>query len=546
MQEAFRMIFRRFATNINASMLIMTAIGVPVLLILASLVVDVGRAYQTQTRLSFAADAGALAGAITFTERQQVGPSQRTALKYYAANLPKQFASTLPLTKITVDPSIGLVIVTPETTVPVYLHAHNDMNVSARAAAIGGTSSSSALPLEVSLVLDVTTSMAKNNKMQGMKEAAKTLIDVVLDANPQARIALVPFNNFVRLDTKAHNYERWLNEKQITRFYQYTAHINNDDPARPLPKWRGCLINNLPPADTDDFSYRNKGLIPFNEDMWVNDKLGLSPVELTARQRQPHAAPTGIVPVAYEDAMRHPMFIPISERNNDPIGAGRSYGVDDSCILPSIVPLSRDKTLLKNRIEAIANAGYGWPGFGTSGTIGSFGMLWGWRAISPLWKNEWPAVSEGLPADYQDTKKALVFLTDGLGEMPGTLDYTWSFGAYGNGAIWANPSMARRQYTWASYGLTARTYEQADLELDERLKKVCDTIRSKTDITVYSIGFDVLGQPGGAERAQRVLGDCASKPDTFHLVSTNQQLRQLFQQIGEGLLTQDSNVHLVE
>jgi Flp pilus assembly protein TadG len=541
---AFRMIFRRFAANTDANFLIMTAIGTSLLLLLSSLVIDVGRAYQTQTRLSFAADAAALAGAITFTEQQQVNSSKQTALKYYAANLPEQFASTLPLTKIIVDPGTGLVTVIPTTSMPVYLQSRPDMGVSARAAAVGGGASSASTPLEVSLVLDVTTSMAKNNKMQGMKDAAKTLVDMMLDANAQARIALVPFNNFVRLPNETQDYERWLNEQHRTRFYQLSDLFNGNAPG-PLPKWRGCLINNLPPADTDDYSYRQRPLIPFNEDAaWADRRYNLAPVQLSSI-RSPARSHGAKLKTAASSHFQHSLLHLAAERDGvqEKGGVGGLPIPDDLCNLPTIVPLTKDKQLLTQHIDAFRNTGYGTPNWGSSGTIGSFGVLWGWRTISPQWKNEWPTVAKGLPADYRQTKKALVFLTDGLGEMPGLADYSRSKGAYGSGERWMHPAL---HYTWASYGFNAKTYEQADLELDERLKKVCNTIKNKTDITIYSIGFDVLGQPGGAERAQRVLGECASQPETFHLVAGNQQLRQLFKQIGEGLLVQDSNVRLVE
>jgi len=92
----------------------------------------------------------------------------------------------------------------------------------------------------------------EEQQMQGMKDAANELIDVVLNSN-SARIALVPFNNFVRLPNENNNYEHWLNDQHRTRFYQLTdiftggktRHCSNG----------GCLVNNLPPADTDDYSH---------------------------------------------------------------------------------------------------------------------------------------------------------------------------------------------------------------------------------------------------------------------------------------------------
>jgi len=53
---------------------------------------------------------------------------------------------------------------------------------------------------EVSIMLDVTGSMA-GSKLSALKDAANDLIDIIVDANSQTKIAIVPFSEDVRLPT---------------------------------------------------------------------------------------------------------------------------------------------------------------------------------------------------------------------------------------------------------------------------------------------------------------------------------------------------------
>jgi hypothetical protein len=55
---------------------------------------------------------------------------------------------------------------------------------------------------EISIMLDVTGSMA-GSKLLALKDAANDLIDIILEANSETKIAIVPFSEDIRLPTSA-------------------------------------------------------------------------------------------------------------------------------------------------------------------------------------------------------------------------------------------------------------------------------------------------------------------------------------------------------
>jgi hypothetical protein len=212
------------------------------------------------------------------------------------------------------------------------------------------------------------------------------------------------------------------------------------------------------------------------------------------------------------------------------------------CDLPSIVPLTNDKSGLLALIDSFSNNGYGNAQLGLSGTVPGVGMLWGWRTLSPRWKGLWPDGAVDTPADNGQTVKTIVFLTDGLGEMPGILGTTIGYGAFGypNGALGKHAG-----YTWDKYGINAQTFEDADLALDDKWRSVCSAIKQAAGINVYTIGFDVLGQPGGETRAKKLLEYCASAASNVYMAANNAELKDAFEEIANSLLN-DPKVKIVE
>ncbi len=71
-----------------------------------------------------------------------------------------------------------------------------------------------------------------------------------------------------------------------------------------------------------------------------------------------------------------------------------------------MLPLTESKTTVESAIESMKARGC---------TRFDVGTAWGWRAISPRWREIWEDVESDLPADYRSPKirKAVVIMTDG-------------------------------------------------------------------------------------------------------------------------------------
>jgi hypothetical protein len=307
------------------------------------------------------------------------------------------------------------------------------------------------------------------------------------------------------------------------------------------------LLNNLPPYDVDDISYRQKRLLPINSDIASIDYYNNLPSLSLIRYRQKNKERT------------NPLLWKIQERG----GGGNSYEGDrndGSCILPSIIPLGRDKDRLTRYVDSFWQDGYG--AGAASGTIGSVGLLWGWRSISPLWTDEWFTAPKGFPKAYKSgNKKALVFLTDGVSEIPFNAGNGYGIGAYGYAPGYdVNPGgQAMKPYDWNKYGFNVpekvSELYKGDYVLDERMRMVCDNIKAKTDITLYVVGFGLSNSGDAVTRARNTLEYCASNPGTFFRGEDNESLKNIFRKISESIsaggtgssvTTPTSGVRLVE
>lgn len=154
----------------------------------------------------------------------------------------------------------------------------------------------------------------------------------------------------------------------------------------------------------------------------------------------------------------------------------------------SIVPLTSNKTTLKNTINSLTANG---------GTAGPLGTAWAWYMISPLWAGVWGTASA--PAPYADLttlnsngspklRKFAVLMTDGDYNIMNGDDVSQS---------------------------TANTAAQT----------LCTNMKAK-GIEVYTVGFQLSGK-----KAKTLLTNCASSTDKFYDASSNAQLQAAFRDI---------------
>jgi hypothetical protein len=229
------------------------------------------------------------------------------------------------------------------------------------------------------------------------------------------------------------------------------------------------------------------------------------------------------------------------------------------CLIPPIKPLTDNKNDIVAHLQSfeIDEVNFNSQGnFGIAGTIGQFGMLWAWRTLSPEWKGLWSIdkTPADRPADFgKEVYKAIIYLSDGKGEIPE------EYGAYGNKistipasnegesslyetflakALVANKTSryldaAWKQFDWTAHGLKAKTYKEADKELDTKLADLCNVIRKEPAISVFTVGFDVLN--AGGQEAVDALTGCATTPKHAYIVADAAELQDAFKKIVRDL-----------
>lgn len=191
-------------------------------------------------------------------------------------------------------------------------------------------------------------------------------------------------------------------------------------------------------------------------------------------------------------------------------GNNSNYSNSGSCTSPSeeILPLTTNKTLLKERIDAFTAGG---------STAGALGTAWAWYLLSPKWNSIWPTGSKA--GSYADLtvlgpkgtpklQKIAVLMTDGIYNTTGG----------------------------TSYGDTS---SQATT-ISQTAGDLCTAMKA-AGVKVYTVGF----QLGGSQLAIDTLRNCASTaPEDppgmssyFFNAANGDELKAAFRQIALQLTT---------
>jgi hypothetical protein len=317
--------------------------------------------------------------------------------------------------------------------------------------AAGGNSESN---LEVSVMLDVTGSM-QGDKILDLKDAAKDLIDIIVwsdQSEHTSRVAIAPFAPAVNVG-------------------DYFKAVTNEDP------------NGSPPVYSYPSScYKKNGKL---KDSCEGDSDYLVSPGYKARSRCV-VERTGTYE-AKEDAPASGKWIP---------SWNAVTGSNSTSCTPavSIVPLTADKTKLKDTIDQFSASG---------ATAGAVGTGWAWYLISPEWSTIWPAASR--PAPYADITtlgpmgqpklmKIAVLMTDG--------EYNTYQGKDASGST-----------------------------VSTKAKALCTNMKAK-GILVYTVGFQL-----DTDLAKQTMLNCATDSSYAYNAGDGEELRQAFRDIALKIAT---------
>jgi hypothetical protein len=182
-----------------------------------------------------------------------------------------------------------------------------------------------------------------------------------------------------------------------------------------------------------------------------------------------------------------------------------SLSANTSCPPAVVTPMTNVKATLTTAIGNLKAAG---------NTILPTGLVWGWRMLSPDWRNQWGGTMDAnnLPLDYDEplSQKAVIFMTDGINDVDP------DYGPYG-------PLSA------GNLGTTNESTAET-VKLRDKTLAVCNSLKSK-GVIIYTI---VFGNESNAA-TKTMLKTCASEDDFFFDSPSKAALQSAFRAIGDSL-----------
>ena len=183
-----------------------------------------------------------------------------------------------------------------------------------------------------------------------------------------------------------------------------------------------------------------------------------------------------------------------------------TLGPNQLCPNEAILPLSNNKTTIRNKVQALVPHG---------ATNTAIGAMWGYRALSPA-----APFTEG--AEYSDKKwrKAVVIMTDGENDI---LTRNSHWGSTGTSYGFASEERM---------GVGVDTADKMETEMDNKMLRICQ--RMKDDgILVYTIMFGL-----NSTRVEELFKACATAPESpfFHDASSSTDLDRAFADIANDLV----------
>jgi Flp pilus assembly protein TadG len=204
-------LLRSFGRHERGSVAIMFALTTIVVMALVGGAVDFGRAVLAREKLQTSVDSAALAAARIWQTEQDIDLAEKKAIIHF--NTMKPEAVDAKLTKLVADTGENTLTIEAQATIKTpFLSMIRDDSivVTTRSQAKfcigcrgGGGGGNDGYSIEVSMMLDVTGSMA-GSKISDLKDAAKDLVKILVwddQSEHTSRIAIVPFSAAVNAGT---------------------------------------------------------------------------------------------------------------------------------------------------------------------------------------------------------------------------------------------------------------------------------------------------------------------------------------------------------
>ena len=413
-------------------------------------------------------------------------------------------------------------------------------------------------PIELTMVMDTTGSMASGGKLAGAKTAAHTLLTrlyagsaATVPRSEFIRVSMVPFSGAVRLnkthadfnigwiDTMGLNPLSKLNFNAMTtpavwNNYYAWSRVKSSTGLTAFYSWNGCVegrqygttsTNNYLMNDAAPNIITPETLFPayFNPDTptassgsyGANYITGTSTTAVGSECR-------GLTSTICSSTSAANLRIKQENYNKyETTNIGSSTPQAANCTASTVVPMTYNRDDVEVGIDAMVASG---P------TVIPEGLAWGWRVISPTQPFTQVQGSGSIPAAsisvYNDVrwKKIMVLMTDGDNDVgPGYYGYNnTTYTAYGHGG---------EALTTNRYGTTSADSSMTTT-IDTTMNTICSKIKAE-NVTLYVASFG-----SGVSTATRTrLQNCATTGVGYYThAETSSDLTAFFDHIGEDVI----------
>lgn len=509
---------RRLVRDENGSMALFFAFGMMTMLAAVGIAVDMGRVQLAQAKLTNSLDAAGLAaGSMASTANVQT-----EAERYMSANFPSGYMNT-HLKTVTATPSADNKVITLRATADLDTTFMRMFGINTVALAADSEITRANRGMELVLVLDVTGSMWSSNKYIQLRNASLDLISVLYGDKTKLDNVWVGIVPYVTTVNVGNDKTAWLQSYNSALYPAGTPNIAPGN--RP---WKGCMeeraspydVNDDPPVAGNTAAALNSRFTQFfwpdttsasgngqNDNNWINDSGGALNIYDAVNYGDPNATT--------------PTFTGTT-------GRGPNIGCGDS-----VLPFTSSRSTVETKINALRPWRRG-------GTMSNVGLVWGWRFLSPRWRNsgwghELVNGANTLPLDYGTAlmDKVVVLMTDGENQFYDALTTDPHYSDY---------TPYRRLNTAANGGradINTTNQNTARVTINTKTQTICTAMKN-SGIIIYTVTFQ-LGGSAAENEARTTFRNCASKPEYyFDAESTvagsgTPDLRTVFKQIGDSL-----------
>jgi Flp pilus assembly protein TadG len=518
--------------------------------------VDIGRGQVAQSKLQASLDAAGLAAGSMVGQNLTEELLEPEAEKYLNANFNGgTIDATITDFHLHLSQDDSVVTLDARASLPttfMRIFGKNEMQVAARSEITRETTG-----LEVALVLDVTGSMddpVKGNpydstkKIAALRRAGHDLVDILFGSNEEVDdlwVGVVPFSQSVNIGTQ---HAGWMADLTNYTNKIYCSGPTSGTPKCPSPDPLTINAANVstrtnPITRVDRYMDGSPANWYFKDpvtherhtwggcvlERWTNNRDVTDDTPSTQKWQTYFVPDTSSTPSSELN--------PAGDNNNNWRSNGGNYqvnrdhdndGVDEEvsankgCPEQPITILTNKKSELSNAVFDPVTGALTTPGTGAidvltfprGNTHVNVGAVWGWRLLSPDWRDLWGGAMDAndLPLEYDEplSQKAMILMTDGTNTMSDTI-YT----AYG----WLKDN---------HLGTTSSS--TAVTKLNNKTTAICNAMKDK-GILIYTIVFGNDSSSG----SKTMMKNCASETDFYFFSPSQASLQTAFKSIGDSL-----------